>query len=168
MPYTKAKKNVFRGELHWEWVRKLGLSISVDIKFNFYTFSGTRYAAFLCPFIPSFPLFCAGTFATLLRTISNLGGQVAGMLINHLRKMLEDKTNKCNGASDFWGKNLITNNISQITSRFCGLPPSFVKWSLLLKGQSGFCNPMADGYNRAAILTFVLIVWYSLYFSMEF
>ena len=71
------------------------ISISVDIKCDFYTFSGTRYAAFICPYIPSFPLFCA--FATLLRTISNLGTQVADMLINHLRKMLEDKTNKCNG-----------------------------------------------------------------------
>ena len=63
-----------RGELHWEWVRKHSLSISVDIKCDFYTFSGIY--TFYLPIYTSFPYFVRGRLQRCPEPYQT-GGQVA-------------------------------------------------------------------------------------------
>ena len=101
------------------------------------------------------PLLCAGTYSTILRTMSNLGGKASNFVVNPLRNALTDKTGLCNGSGDFFGKDIFAKNGT--TFRYCGDitecqvdPP--------VAGQSGFCNPLADGFNRTWFLTAAIYV----------
>ena len=113
------------------------------------------------------PVAVAGTFTSLLHTAAELGESVASNLENEFRITLDRDLRKyrCTGSFEFFGSDTFMENNE--TYRYCGHKDA-CRIDPPVDGETGFCNPYADGYNVLVIIALALfLLWGAvLYFTL--
>ena len=109
----------------------------------------------------------AGTFTSLLHTAQEVGETIASNLENDFRITLDRDLRKfrCTGSLEMFGRDTFMENNE--TYRYCGHKDA-CRIDPPVDGETGFCNPYADGYNVLVIIALALfLLWGAvLYFTL--
>eukprot|EP00942_MAST-04A_sp_MAST-4A-sp1_P000863 g863.t1 len=107
------------------------------------------------------PTSMAGTFSSAVQAAYSTGTTAPAAVANQLFIAAMNKNIQCNANSDYYGPEVFTNSTTGETTRFCGTfscKSNIINNTVLRKKETGFCNPLGDGYNIVSMITLLLCV----------